>query len=217
MFPDVHSTLGLDSVSGGCFVNIIEDCDQLGHFMVHHFITEGLKSQKLVIVIGLEQTIGHFHAIGLKLGVNFLKSKEKGEVKFISVLSDLATKYAENEINEEYLKSLAKQCEDVMKESKSNQPQKEIVLIIDKLTLFNTLGYNSNQVLNFVRFLQNICSQNQSSLITLSTISNIEEQRKKLTSYLEVNSDVNVSLTSLKSGKSDSVTGNFSFEWEMGS
>lgn len=65
MFGDLQSALRLDQASmKRLFVHVVEEEDQLGSFILHHFINLGVKRQAKVILIGFENTFGHYNGVG---------------------------------------------------------------------------------------------------------------------------------------------------------
>ncbi len=95
MFPELHSKLGMNSeeVDVG-FVNVLEEEDQLGAFLVHHFLSLSLRSDRSVVMVGVEQSLGHYHAVSLKLGCNLAKARERGQVCFVEWLREAAEEYS---------------------------------------------------------------------------------------------------------------------------
>ena len=51
-------------------VAILEDNSDMGAFVIHHFISRAVKKGQKLLLVGLEQSFGHFHSVGLKLGFN---------------------------------------------------------------------------------------------------------------------------------------------------
>merc|ERR1719234_2589412 len=54
----------------------------MGAFVIHHFISRAIKKGQKLLLVGLEQSFGHFHSVGLKLGFNLLKLREQKSVLF---------------------------------------------------------------------------------------------------------------------------------------
>lgn len=65
MFIDLQTALRLDEVdfSGG-IVHIVEEDDNLASFLIHHFIHLGIHKKSKVIIVGFENTLGHYNGIG---------------------------------------------------------------------------------------------------------------------------------------------------------
>ena len=65
MLVDLHSVLRLDEkpLNGQC-VLICEEEDQLGAFLLHHFLHLGTRLENKVILFGIESSFGHFNGVG---------------------------------------------------------------------------------------------------------------------------------------------------------
>ena len=51
-------------------VAILEDNSDMGAFVIHHIISRAVKNGQKLLRVGLEQSFGHFHSVGLNLGFN---------------------------------------------------------------------------------------------------------------------------------------------------
>ena len=65
MFPDLQSVLRLEETPlKGKFIHICEEEDQLGAFLLHHFIHLGIKRNAKILLVGIENSFGHYNGIG---------------------------------------------------------------------------------------------------------------------------------------------------------
>jgi 16S rRNA C1402 N4-methylase RsmH len=66
MFPDLQSVLRLDQQDHfqGVRVHVVEEEDQLGAFVIHHLVSLALKKQSKVVLVGFENTFGHYNGVG---------------------------------------------------------------------------------------------------------------------------------------------------------
>ena len=69
-------------------------CDTSGGFLLHHFIADSVKSDSDLVVVGLDQTLGHYHGVGLKLGVDLIKRQKLGRLVFVDLLKTVSGAYA---------------------------------------------------------------------------------------------------------------------------
>ena len=99
MFPELHAVLKLDQKDlHGTYVNVLEEAEQSGSFLVHHFLSHSLKSGKSIVFLGLEHSLGHYHAVGMKLGNNLQKAKEAGQIAFIEGLKLTSEAYGKKAV-----------------------------------------------------------------------------------------------------------------------
>ena len=223
MFPEVHSVLKLDQKGlRGFFVNILEESEQCGSFLIHHFLSHGLKSGKSVLFLGLEQSLGHYHAVGMKLGVNVQKAKESGQLIFFEGLKMIGEAYggqdsAFNFISgpcQDPLKRLCLEIRDHVQKHSQDHPGKEMMIILDKLSLFQTLGVSVHDIAIFTKYLHQIASASSGTLGTLVRKDPEDDvSSEELTNYLLENSDLSIWTWPLRTGKSSSVSGNLEFQW----
>ncbi|ORX56949.1 hypothetical protein DM01DRAFT_1320069 [Hesseltinella vesiculosa] len=54
-----------------------------GNFLLHHFISNHLKADRRVVLIGLSQIYNHYFLINRKLGMNLLPYKQSGQFVFL--------------------------------------------------------------------------------------------------------------------------------------
>ena len=95
MFSEVHSALKLDQHPvAGKLVNLVEEKGDLGGFLIHHFVADAVKSEGNVVLVGLEQTLGHYHSVGIKLGVDIIKKQKAGTFVFVDLLKSVCDTYA---------------------------------------------------------------------------------------------------------------------------
>ena len=65
MFSEVQTALRLDENDlQGKFVYIVEEDDHLASFLIHHFIHMGIQKKTKVVIVGLENTFGHYNSVG---------------------------------------------------------------------------------------------------------------------------------------------------------
>ena len=94
MFLEVHSALKLDQHPvAGKLVNLVEEEGDLGGFLVHHFVSDAVKSNATVVLVGMDQTLGHYHGVGLKLGVDIIKRQKVGCFVFVDLLKAVSDAY----------------------------------------------------------------------------------------------------------------------------
>ncbi len=197
--------------------------DQCGAFLVHHFLSGSLgQHQRSVVFLGLEQSIGHYHAVGLKLGNSLIKAREKGQLAFMELLRLFADgHYAKDGATStftvsEIIESVAAEIQSM----KARRPDKGVVVIVDKLSVLLNMGMGFLETVEFVRSLLRLCAEHKAGLFTLvrsdSDLDKDEENELNfLAAYLAHNCHLSIKVWPLATGKSSSVSGNISFEWSL--
>ena len=98
MFLEVHSALRLESLDprtdgSSSLVAIEEEEDQLGAFLIHHFLGASIKNKRKVVFVGLEQSLGHYQAVAVKNGINLHKARDTGQLVFVEGVKNYADAY----------------------------------------------------------------------------------------------------------------------------
>lgn len=206
MFSEVHTALGLDVKSfQGLFIHIHEDQDQLGAFLIHHFLSCGLQMDRSILFLGLEQSLGHYHSVSLKLGRNLLKSRSAGQVMFLEVLKEFAATYREGLLSVDRLQQKVRAG---VEELLNARPGKGLMIIIDKLSLLQSYGLTNADVLSLVRDILSTSMEHDATLVILTRASDADT----LNNYLSYHAETNVHVWPLKTGRSKNVTGNLQLE-----
>ncbi|KAK3828691.1 MAG: hypothetical protein J3Q66DRAFT_323324 [Benniella sp.] len=94
--PSSHTPL----LPPGTFLSITDTQASDGNFLLHHFISNYIKADHNVVLVGLAGILIHYTTIGRKLGVNLTTARTKGSFYFVDGLTQL-TDYAAP--NKEYL------------------------------------------------------------------------------------------------------------------
>ena len=214
MFSDLQTILRLDgSEISGKFVHLVEEDDNLANFLVHHFVNLGLKQGKKVVIVGLENTFGHYNAVGLKLGNNLMKLKESKSVFYYDFMSKFST-FCDN----------PKDLVQDLLETLDSELTENSILVLDKFSLVSSLGFTAKQSLNLAQKLQKLVVLKKSTLVTCSRAnSNLgsedylsqNEQNEVISAFLSHSATLNIVVRPLKSGKSRNVTGNLTFLWTL--
>ncbi|KAF9081631.1 Elongator subunit elp6 [Mortierella sp. GBA35] len=94
--PSSHAPL----LPPGTFLSISDTQASDGNFLLHHFISNYIKADQNVVLVGLAGILVHYTMVGRKLGVNLATARTKGNFQFVDGLTQL-TDYAAP--NKEYL------------------------------------------------------------------------------------------------------------------
>ena len=169
MFLEVHSALRLESLDqrtdgSSPVVAIEEEEDQLGAFLIHHFLGASIKNKRKVVFVGLEQSLVHYQAVAVKNGVNLHKARDTGQLVFVEGVKSYADAYLDNHAKDDcfdfmarprqrdVMKTLFKQIEqEVTKATASSECGTTV--IVDKQSVLLSLGVPADDVIVFARYL----------------------------------------------------------------
>ncbi|KAG0241160.1 hypothetical protein B0O80DRAFT_437455 [Mortierella sp. GBAus27b] len=87
--PSSHTPL----LPPGIFLSISDTQASDGNFLLHHFISNYVKADHNVVLVGLAGILIHYTTVGRKLGVNLTAARTKGSFCFVDGLTQL-TDYA---------------------------------------------------------------------------------------------------------------------------
>ena len=226
MFLEVHSALRLESLdqrvdAGNSLVSIVEEEDQLGAFLIHHFLGASLKSKRKVIFVGLEQSLGHYQAVAVKNGVNLHKARDEGQLVFLEGVKSYADAYLHQNVRVGFDFVARPRERDVMR-TLFKQIEKEVsdgaTVIVDKLSVLLSVCVPADSVIVFARYLHSLAARARCDVVILSRRDpdEVDGPLNRLASSLSRSSDLAIRCWPLSSGKSGSVTGNLSFEYSDG-
>ncbi|KAG0201057.1 Elongator subunit elp6 [Mortierella sp. GBA30] len=87
--PSSHAPL----LPPGIFLSITDTQASDGNFLLHHFISNYIKADQNVVLVGLAGILVHYTMVGRKLGVNLTTARTKGNFYFVDGMTQL-TDYA---------------------------------------------------------------------------------------------------------------------------
>ncbi|KAG0069376.1 Elongator subunit elp6 [Linnemannia elongata] len=213
--PSSHAPL----LPPGTLLSISDTQASDGNFLLHHFISNYIKADQNVVLVGLAGILVHYTMVGRKLGVNLATARTKGNFQFVDGLTQL-TDYAAP--NKEYLAKpaeskpssqnttatlpttttatttgariarpaaavtppappkvlsyspklvdLYRALEEIIQDTASKtagSSQKQLVLILDDLSVLLNCGWPCRDVLALVRYLKLLVAKFNGTLITL--------------------------------------------------
>ena len=156
MFPQLSGAMG--EAEDSSMVAILEDNSDMGAFVIHHFISRAVKKSQKLLLVGLEQSFGHFHSVGLKLGFNLLKLREQKSVLFyeglkrameLGLSSSGPLSGAGGDLDNLEDNSLEELYKEVVAASASCQ-----MVVIDNLSILHCLGHTPAAVFAFLHNLR---------------------------------------------------------------
>ncbi|KAG0345590.1 Elongator subunit elp6 [Podila humilis] len=91
--PSSHAPL----LPPGIFLSISDTQASDGNFLLHHFISNYIKADQNVVLLGLAGILVHYSMVGRKLGVNLATARTKGLFHFVDGLTQLTDYAAPNQ------------------------------------------------------------------------------------------------------------------------
>ena len=177
MFPEINSALRLDKHSiENKRINIVQAPSTDGSFFLHHFISLAAKSNYNILIIAFEQTIGHFHGVGMKLGYDLLKLQKKGQAIFYDVLKNSHMAYMCDANHSEIADSIfdfdtnltraIPRLSSAIKQKMNEFKDQSIpsFVFIDKLSVLLSLNVKLSSVISFIIDLQFFVEEKNGSL-----------------------------------------------------
>ena len=154
MFPQLSGALG--EAEDSPLVTILEDTSDMGAFVIHHFISNAVKKGQKMLLVGLEQSFGHFHSVGLKLGFNLHKLREQKSIFFYEGLKRVlelglnsSGPLSAGGGNSNNLNSLEELYKEVVAAASSSQ-----IVVVDNLSILHCLGHSPAAVFAFLHNLR---------------------------------------------------------------
>jgi len=196
MFPQVASALG--KYSDSRVITIDENIPDNSSFLLHHLISAWLKNKEnnKVLIIGLEQSFGHYHGVSLKMGNNLLKLRQSGRVVFYEGLKDLA-ELLESDLEEvSVVKTLYQRISGLMKE--------DTLVVVDQVFMLSCLGLSTRSVYLLCHYLVLASLQLERSQTVLRLYQSDCEEVVGLIRRL---GQLHLSVTGLYTGQSRDVSG----------
>jgi len=151
-----------------------------------------------VVLVGVEQSLGHYHGVSLKLGSpsgGVAKARQNGRLVFVDVLAEAAEAYAQDRP----LFDVRKKVCEALEELRAKEPARKIAVIVDKLS---SLSSNPVSQSNTLRRLQHLCASRKADFIVASA------SASPMASALSHACHVLIDAWPLSTGHSQSVSGN---------
>jgi len=201
MFPSLEGTIG--SLDNSSFISILDQTKGRCGFLNHHFISYGLKFHKKVVLIGIDQSFGHFHSVGLKLGYNLFKLKGEKRVEFL----EGSKRILQSVIGSETIFRPETGLHELYKEI-CQLVTPDCFLVVDNLSVITNLGFSQRDLAVFLSKLRHKMAEVGGRLVTTFCTSSPDLVN---TNFLRT-SDMNFILQDLKTGKSKEVTGHLTIQ-----
>jgi len=200
MLPSANDIIG--DLSGKGFTLISDNTSGRNGIFNHHFIGYGIKTNKKVVIFGLDHSLGHYHLVGMKLGINIMKAKESGSLHHIdgSTMILNSALLQEKALRPEL--GLQQIYTDIVEHLCTGS-----ILIIDNLSILTCLGFSDRQLNLFLKKLLAKVVDLGGHLVC-TVIPSITSSEFK--NYLARWADIGINVEDLRTGKSRDVSGHLS-------
>lgn len=202
----------LDVTADDRIVAVIEDGLADANFVVTHLIRDILeKSNKLCLVL-LHNTIGHYHNILKRLGCDFLKRVEAGDIQILEPLKNLTddivsgqnvfdSSYSKQHLISQLFSDISSGIEKFSTSSESHH----IHLVIDDISHLLVLLGDLKSVKSFLNRCVNFTNNSNVSVIIAVHVS--DELDRIIRNSLGHVCDLMIEVSTLKTGRTRNVTG----------
>ncbi|KAI8825211.1 uncharacterized protein EV422DRAFT_249913 [Fimicolochytrium jonesii] len=214
----LKATATATATSDGRTVIITDEVRAEGGFLLNHFLSRHLRADDQewkVVLVGVAQTLGHYGAVGKKLGLNIAAYQQTGKLTFIDALSGLSGKRSPLARDETHvLRDLFTNIEAASHTSSGVHPHK-LCLVIDDISAFSYCGIQANQTAAFITNCLKLVSQTNGCFVGLLHDANALEKDlpdlSRLSKAILHKADYVLHVRMLESGATQGVDGQVSF------
>jgi len=228
MFPEFSTAIG-DLRNDGNLVTIHENDPGVASFAVHHFVSGELKKKDgRVLLVGLEQSFGHYHSVGMKLGNNLVRLQQQGRLVFYEGLKKLLAASVTADDDDASFDFVVKDDDRRCSINDDLKPlyldlkrlvadHRPAVVVLDNVSVLLHLGASVTDVHHFLlRLLRLVATaagdKTAADLVVKVESGDEDDGGTRLSNLLYHASSVNVSVSSLRTGRSRDVSGCFRVE-----
>ncbi|CAG9832951.1 unnamed protein product [Diabrotica balteata] len=189
-------------------ISIKEKANADSNFIITHIIKQIIHEKNRLCLVNFHNPIEHYQSIGKKLGYDLLKAVDDGLVKIIEPIKDIVENIGcedsyLQENKENVVKDLYFNIKDCVNALKTDG--KIVYLLIDDLSHLHDLDIDIKHTLLFVHYCISLTDRDDVCFILNNHVSTHTDN--VISKNLEYVADVNVKVSSLKTGKSQDVTG----------
>jgi len=198
MFPQVQSALG-DLVATK-LITITESVPDKSDFLLHHFISNWLSqdSKNKVLILGIEQSFGHYHGVAMKLGLNLVKLRQSGRVLFYEGLKKIPVLLEDSDNDLEIMKKVYDEVGKMVGDY--------TLVIVDQVTILSIMGFSVKSVYGLCHYLTSLIDQQTSSQLIIRMFEDAES-RNPIVHLVSRVSMLNIYVEGLSTGLSRDVSG----------
>lgn len=197
-------------------------------FLFHHFLSYFLKEKCSVVFLSFCQSFNHFNSVGNKIGNNLTKERDLNNFLFIDGLKGLA-----HAVNSESLKGdnpwsscmqnngkmdvkgLYKIIKQVINKLTSDS-DKNVVFIIDNLSMLVDIGVHAEDVMALVHYLNNYVTKDIEGSFVFGVNNDLGEQDEDadhLKKFIQHTVNMSLEVKGLETGYCKDVHGQLEVRW----
>ena len=157
------------------------------------------------MIVGFEQSFGHYHGLSMKMGTNLLKLRQSGQVVFYEGLKELS-ELLRSELEElSLVRTLYQKISGLL--------QEDSLLVVDQLFMLSCLGLSERSVYILCHHL---VSANLQLARTQTVLRLYQPECEQLASLVRRLGDLTLSVSGLQTGVSKEVSGLLSLHTRTG-
>lgn len=195
-------------------ISIRENSGADSNFIITHLIKQIFFEKNKICLVSLHNSIGHYQNVGKKLGYDLNEAVKKKEVFVIDPLTDivdcigLEENYLQSD-KDNIVKCLYLDIEKNLYNLLSNDT-KMVYLIIDDLSHLGDIAVEVSHIINFVNYCISLTNDERVAVILSNHVATLVDEI--ISNNVHYVADVHIEISSLKTGRSQDVTGVISVE-----
>lgn len=195
-------------------ISVRENSNADANFILTHLIKQIFYEKNKVCLVSLHNSIDHYQNVGKKLGYDLGEALKRNDLCIIDPLNDIVDCIG---LEEDYLqedKDNVVKCLYINIEKNINRllssASKQVYLIIDDLSHLSDIAIEISEIMSFVNYCISLTDDERIAIILNNHVAtNVDEIISKNLHYI---ADVHIEISSLKTGRSQDVTGLISIE-----
>ena len=209
MFKDISNCIDFEQKNP--FLTLISSsCQSDSSFLIHHFLSLGIRSKKQVYFVNLSQTWSHYKSVQSKLG-NSVQLNEKTDagklVNFDIVKQKNTATLIQMDSPVDFWQQTFASLIACLEEKNKNESNFECMVIIDDMSILNLIGCDENLIFELVVNLKAFTNLKLNLIMQLQSFWSNRHMINDLI-YL---SDVYIKIEDLLTGYSRDIQGQVSY------
>jgi hypothetical protein len=152
MFKDITNCIDFEHRNP--FLTLItSSCQSDSSFLIHHFLSFGIRSKKQVYFVNLSQTWSHYKSVQSKLGnsVQLNEQTEAGKFVNFDILKPKNTdSLIQMESQVDFWQQTFTNLITCLEEKNKNESDFECMVIIDDMSILNLIGCDENLIFELI-------------------------------------------------------------------
>lgn len=214
MVTSVTTALELDQKPlSNQFTLIEENNTSDASFVLSSFIEHAITKRQTIYIILFQNSFGHYHSIGQKLGYNLIEYQKQGNVIVFDFLKLLADGISSDKIflrDEKFLNNFFSEIREKVTESSKSH---DVMLIIDNIGNLLSMDFKLKNVLLFSHCIKTLMHDVKNLNVTCSFHNFLDNKFAVFVNQLRHVSQLNIAVDDLKTGKAVDISGKLSVKW----